>query len=468
MERLRVSRPRVWWPLFGAPVALWRLACTWRVLCEGCDLVLPARHATRYGLLTSGSRRHRGGGVIVRGAPVRVIVPRRVGLRLTSTGFMVTVRLFASQTPGAYAKAAEAMAHAWRVHAVRVACPRPGTVTLTAIGFDPLRHPGQARSARSGGGTGLAGLGSASGPRVPVVRRQDLAVEVGSREDGTAWVIDLVERPHHLVTGATRSGKSTLTAALIAGLAPHRVALVGIDAKGGMELDPFTPRLSNLATTRAEAVAVTEALVDEVLDRMGTCRINGVRSVWDLPVELRPVPVPVPVVVVVDEVAEIFLYADRSGRDEATRCVTALVRLAQLGAALGVHLWVAGQRFGSDLGPGATLLRAQLVGRICHRVADVETAEMTLAGLPAEAVQAALQIPTGLPGVAVVGDDSANWTRARSVHLDLDEAIATAHHHADLRVDLPEVTAALDQIRCRGRHRDDGPDDNHGGEPSWR
>ena len=114
MERLRVSRPRVWWPLFGAPVALWRLACTWRVLCEGCDLVLPARHATRYGLLTSGSRRHRGGGVIVRGAPVRVIVPRRVGLRLTSTGFMVTVRLFASQTPGAYAKAAEAMAHAWR------------------------------------------------------------------------------------------------------------------------------------------------------------------------------------------------------------------------------------------------------------------------------------------------------------------------------------------------------------------
>lgn len=79
---------------------------------------------------------------------------------------------------------------------------------------------------------------------------------------------------------------------------------------------------------------------------------------------------PVPIVVIVDEIAELFLIAGRSEKDEAQAAATALVRLAQLGAALGVYLVVAGQRVGSDLGPGVTALRAQLGGRVCHRVAD--------------------------------------------------------------------------------------------------
>ena len=41
-----------------------------------------------------------------------------------------------------------------------------------------------------------------------------------------------------------------------------------------------------------------------------------------------------------------------------------MIRVAQLGRALGVHLVVAGQRIGSDLGPGVTALRSQLSGLV--------------------------------------------------------------------------------------------------------
>jgi len=266
-----------------------------------------------------------------------------------------------------------------------------------------------------------------------------LAVAVGVTEAGAAWVVDFRARPHWLVTGATRSGKSTLTTGVMAELASQPVALVGIDAKGGMELGALGPRLSGLATTRGEAVAVIEALGSEMRARMRTCAGAGARSIWELPEESRPVSV----VVVVDEIDELFLAADKAGKEEAVRCVTGLVRIGQLGAALGVHLWISGQRFGSDLGPGATLLRAQLAGRVCHRVADTETATMTLAGIAGSAVDAALGIGVDMPGVAVVGDDSGAWTLARSWPLTTSQAEDIAAAFSDLRVDMPDLEAAL-------------------------
>ncbi len=83
-----------------------------------------------------------------------------------------------------------------------------------------------------------------------------------------------------------------------------------------------------------------------------------------------------------------------------SRTATALLRLAQLGRAFAVHLIVCGQRIGSDLGPGVTALRAQLSGRVCHRVNDPETANMTLGDLDPAALDAARAIPAETPGVA--------------------------------------------------------------------
>ena len=109
--------------------------------------------------------------------------------------------------------------------------------------------------------------------------------------------------------------------------------------------------------------------------------------------------------VLVDEVAELFLIADKTEKEQVTRIGTGLLRLAQLGRAFGVYLIICGQRIGSDLGPGVTALRAQLSGRICHRVNDPETATMTLGDLDPAALDAARAIAANTPGVAIVAGD---------------------------------------------------------------
>ena len=436
-RRLRREQPWLWWPLFGAPIAVVRMAWTWRASCEELGLSIPAK---RFSNLASV------GGVLVKGEAMKLISPRRVRMRFNGCGLLLTVRLHPGQTPADWDKSADAFSHQWRVHRVRVEST-PGFVTLTGLGFDPLRFPPppppESFVEGSGDGSGVAGPGSGPGldlDELPVVPSA-LIVEVGIREDGSPWVIDLTAWAHYLVTGATRSGKSTLTVRFLSELIRRPVAIVGIDCKGGLELSPFAARLSALATSRREAAAAIEALVGEMELRMLTCHDLHARNIWEIHQDVRPKPV----VVVVDEVAELFLYADKEGKEEAARCVTGLVRLAQLGAGLGIHLWISGQRFGSDLGPGATLLRAQLSGRICHRVADEETAKMTLAGLPGEAIDEALMIGADLAGVAVLGDGSGQWALGRSYPSTVAEAVHLAESFAPLVVPMPEVTACIRQ-----------------------
>jgi len=170
--------------------------------------------------------------------------------------------------------------------------------------------------------------------------------------------------------------------------------------------------------TRGECADLLDDLVRLLADRMRLCRDHGARNIWRLAADARPVPV----VVLVDEVAELFLMADRAEKEQVSRTATGLLRVAQLGRAFGVYLIVCGQRFAADLGPGVTALRSQLSGRICHRVNDPETATMTLGDLDPDALDAARVIPASLPGVAIVAGADGTWHRARSVLVTEDDA----------------------------------------------
>ncbi len=116
-----------------------------------------------------------------------------------------------------------------------------------------------------------------------------------------------------------------------------------------------------------------------------------------------------PIVVLVDEVAELALFATKDDEKRRDRIITALARLAQLGRAAGVYLEICGQRFGSELGKGITMLRAQLTGRTAHRVNDESSANMAFGDIAPDAVLAAIQIPPTPPASPSPATPPAAW-----------------------------------------------------------
>ncbi|MGI5165588.1 FtsK/SpoIIIE domain-containing protein [Spirillospora sp. CA-253888] len=414
--------PISFWYGVGFPVRVVLVYLTWTNVAGGCGLAHKRRRwrLTLDAVPLAGAAARNTVAVVQhkrRMSRVDVDKAPRLGLpRPTRLGWRVRLRLSDGQVPADYEKVAEGIAHAWRVHSVRVVDVKPGKVTLWATMRDPLTV-------------------------VDVIPETGelLKVRPGKLENGQDWIIDFRTVPHWLNAGATQSGKSNLANAIIKALAPQPLAIVGFDLKGGVEFTPYAPRLSALATTRKECCGLLDDLVAELEDRMALCRSHGARNVWKLPEPLRPVPI----VVLIDEVAELFLMADKSEKDEVARTGTALLRVAQLGRAFAVHLIVCGQRIGSDLGPGVTALRAQLSGRVCHRVNDPETANMTLGDMDPAALDAARAIPAETPGVCIVAGQDGAWYRARSVYVSEEAAEAAARDHAHLTPDWDDLTGSI-------------------------
>ncbi|MFI7452755.1 FtsK/SpoIIIE domain-containing protein [Nonomuraea sp. NPDC049714] len=405
---------RSFWLTLGYPITAVTVVATWRKVALGCGLTKKRQRfwfTTVPGLVAST------GVVRVRRKWQRIAVDTKPWMWLpmpTRHGWRVTLHTLEGQIPADYADAAERLAHSWGVHAVRITSDKPGRVRLAATIRDPL--------------VTVDDLPPST---------ELLKVTVGRLETGGPWVVDFRTVPHWLNAGATQSGKSNLANALIVGLAPQPVALVGFDLKGGVEFTPYAPRLSALATSRAECGGLLDDLVALMTDRMGVCRMAGARNIWQLPPAMRPVPV----VVLVDELAELYLMADKSEKDEIAKTSTALLRVAQLGRAFGIYLFCCGQRIGSDLGPGVTALRAQCSGRICHRVNDPETATMTLGDLDPAALDSARTIPSETPGVAIVAGQDGQWYRARSFYVSEAAAEHAARTYADRTPAWAEVMA---------------------------
>ncbi|MFJ1774337.1 FtsK/SpoIIIE domain-containing protein [[Kitasatospora] papulosa] len=412
----KARSPRVFWSLVGAPVARVRFTLTYRATMDVCGLtVQPSR--LRAFMVRNLARRQ----------DVQPVPPQVRRVRYSTTGMRAILRLPAGLEPADVAAASERLRHAWGVHSVHVVEVKPGFVELRMTGYDVLRRVKMPR-------------------RLPrKFTAGPLVVPVALREDGTAFVRDYQKIPHSLTLGANQSGKSMYQRNLISGLAKLPVGLVGIDCKRGVEQRGYAPRLSALAITPDEASGLLEALVGEMEERFDLLSDHGVSDLWGLPAAVRPVPL----VVLVDEVAELFLVSAKKDEDRRDRMVMHMIRLAQMARAVGIYLEVCGQRFGSDLGKGATMLRAQLTGRVVHRVNDKQTADMGLGDIAPDAVFAVTTIAPDRPGVAVAGDSSGGWSRIRTPAMTPAEAVAICREYAHLTPHLaalapfrPAVSAA--------------------------
>lgn len=409
---LRWRRPAWYWLTFGATLATLRVLVRYGSVMDACGLTVPAPR-WRLALARATNRPVPG-----------PRAPRILRLRPTRTGLVLRLGLRPGQDAFDVAASSDRLRHSFGMYGVTSRELRSGVVEVRMTGYDVLQ-------------------------RVQMPARADtrpMRVPVALRADGAVHFRDYRAVPHALTLGATESGKSVYQRNLVAGLAPLDVALVGIDCKQGVELFPLARRFSALADNPDTAAEILDALVAHMEDVYRLIRAHQSISVsvpdaeiaadiWDLPEHLRPVPI----VVLVDEVAELALFASKEQEKRRDRIITALVRLAQLGRAAGIYLEICGQRFGSELGKGITMLRAQLTGRTAHRVNDETSANMAFGDIAPDAVLAAIQIPTDTPGVAVTGDSSGGWARIRAPHTSLRQAVNTCNRHANLTPDLPAL-----------------------------
>ncbi|AZQ34833.1 plasmid transfer protein [Streptomyces cyaneochromogenes] len=401
---LRWRRPAWYWLTFGVTFAVVRVLVRYGSVMDACGLTVPP---SRWRLTLAR----------VANRPVPESRPPRIlRLRPTRTGLVLRLKLRPGQDAFDIAAASDRLRHSFSMYGVTSREIRSGVVELRMTGYDVLK-------------------------RVQMPAKTDTApmrVPVALREDGTVHYRDYRAIPHALTLGATESGKSVYQRNLVAGLAPMDVALVGIDCKQGVELFPLARRFSALADNPDTAAELLDALVAHMEDVYQLIRAEQritadvpdaeiAAGIWNLPEHLRPVPI----VVLVDEVAELALFATKDEEKRRDRIITALARLAQLGRAAGIYLEICGQRFGSELGKGITMLRAQLTGRTAHRVNDESSANMAFGDIAPDAVLAAIQIPADMRGLAIAGDSTGGWHRIRAPHTTLRQAVNTCNRHAD-------------------------------------
>jgi S-DNA-T family DNA segregation ATPase FtsK/SpoIIIE len=200
-----------------------------------------------------------------------------------------------------------------------------------------------------------------------VEARGRLPLALGKDVTGQPVVADLTAMPHVLIAGATGSGKSvglsTMICSILYKSTPADVRFLLIDPKR-LELGVYEhiPHLlAPVVTDAREAAARLKWIVAKMDERYKLLQGQQVRHIEGYN---RRVPAPdrLPYwVVVVDELADLMMVS-------AGDVQHALVRLAQIARAVGIHLIVATQRPSVDVVTG--LIKANFPTRIAYQVAS--------------------------------------------------------------------------------------------------
>ena len=206
-----------------------------------------------------------------------------------------------------------------------------------------------------------------------------MPLALGEDTGGGPVVSDLADLPHLLIAGATGSGKSVCINAIVASLLltclPDRVRMLMVDPKR-VELTPFNdiPHLiAPVIVDTDRVLVVLKAMQNEMLRRYRLMEEMGVRNVEGYN-NKAPEQLPF-LVVIIDELADLMMAA-------AYEVEQALVRLAQLGRATGIHLILATQRPSVNVVTG--LLKANIPARVAFVVASQVDSRVILDSVGAE------------------------------------------------------------------------------------
>ncbi|WP_203637252.1 DNA translocase FtsK [Levilactobacillus wangkuiensis] len=202
-----------------------------------------------------------------------------------------------------------------------------------------------------------------------------LEVPLGRNVTGEVVTMDLTKMPHLLIAGATGSGKSVAINGIITSMLmnarPDQLKLMLIDPKkvelsvyNGIPhlLTPVVSEPKKAARALHKVVAEMERRY-ELFSQFGQRKISGynafVQKANAEDDQARPM-LPY-IVVVVDELADLMMTVSSEVED-------AIIRLAQMGRAAGVHMILATQRPSVDVITG--LIKANVPSRIAFAVSS--------------------------------------------------------------------------------------------------
>ena len=199
-----------------------------------------------------------------------------------------------------------------------------------------------------------------------------LAVPLGRTVSGDVMVADLTKMPHLLIAGATGSGKSVAINVILISILfkakPSQVKMLLIDPKK-VELSVYNgiPHLlSPVVSDPKKAARALAKVVAEMERRYELFAAFGIRNLagYNQRVtkeeddEHHPLPL---ILVVVDELADLMMTVSHDVED-------AIVRIAQMGRAAGIHMIIATQRPSVDVITG--LIKANVPSRIAFAVSS--------------------------------------------------------------------------------------------------
>ncbi|MFH1255490.1 MAG: DNA translocase FtsK 4TM domain-containing protein, partial [bacterium] len=198
------------------------------------------------------------------------------------------------------------------------------------------------------------------------MRKSNLAMSIGKDVKGNSWVASLDGMPHLLIAGSTGSGKSVCINTIIISLlyqnGPDDLKFIMVDPKR-VELMSYNGIPHLITPVITDAKKTVNALkwclneMDRRFDLLSKCGHRNIASHNNSTEEKLPY-----IVFIIDELADLMAVA-------ASEVEAAIIRLAQMARAVGIHLILATQRPSVDVITG--LIKANITSRIAFSVASL-------------------------------------------------------------------------------------------------
>ncbi|MEX2501908.1 MAG: DNA translocase FtsK [Trueperaceae bacterium] len=216
-----------------------------------------------------------------------------------------------------------------------------------------------------------------------VKARARLPLILGKSIDGEMVVADLARMPHLLIAGSTGSGKSVAVNTLIASLTykflPTELRFLMIDPKM-VELTPYdgVPHLIRpVVTNPSDAAGVLLGAVAHMERRYKMMSRIGAKNLDQYNEKARNLDLPhLPfVAIVIDELADLMITSPKEVE-------SAIMRLAQMARATGMHLVLATQRPSVDI--LTSLIKVNVPARVAFAVSSGHDSRTILDTMGAE------------------------------------------------------------------------------------